>query len=128
MSAFILDTHTLLWWHEDDPQLLQSAKEIIRNSENTLVVSIVSFWEIVIKETIGKLKLDYTIDKLAAACIKNNIQILSVRLYHLNQPSVLPLIHKDPFDRMIVATAYADSLTLVSKDRQLSAYNIQVIW
>lgn len=128
MPAFILDTHTLLWWHEDDTQLSRPAKETIRNPENTLVVSIVSFWEIVIKETIGKLKLDYTIDMLAAACIKNNIQILPVRLYHLNQLSLFPLIHKDPFDRMIVATAYADKLTLVSKDKQLSAYNIQVIW
>lgn len=57
MSDFILDTHTLLW-HEDDLQLSRSAKETIINPENTLVVSIVSFWEIVIKETIGKLKLD----------------------------------------------------------------------
>ncbi len=85
MPAFILDTHTLPWLGlGDDPQLSQSGKETIRNPENTLVVSIVSFWEIVIKETIGKLKLDYAINSLAAACIKNNIQILPVRLYPLN--------------------------------------------
>lgn len=112
MPAFILDTHTLLW-HEDDPQLSQAAKETIKIPENTLVVSIVSFWEIVIKQGTGKLKLDYTINDLAAACLKNNIEILSVRLYNLSQLSLLPLIHRDPFDRMIVATAYGDKLTLI---------------
>lgn len=118
----------LYWWHENDPQLSQTAKETIKSPENTLGVSIVSFWETVIKESIGKLKLDYTINNLAAACEKNNIEILPVRLYYLNQLSLLPLIHRDPFDRMIVATAYSDHLTLISKDKQLSAYNIQVIW
>jgi len=80
------------------------------------------------KRNYRKAEIRYTIDNLAAACIKNNIQILPVRLYHLNQLSLLPLIHQDPFDRMIVATAYSDKLILVSKDKQLSAYNIQVIW
>jgi PIN domain nuclease of toxin-antitoxin system len=128
MPSFILDTHSLLWWHEEDPQLSETAKGTIRNPENILIVSIVSFWEIAIKEGIKKLKLEYTINDLAVACLKNNIQIFPVRLYHISQYSLLPLIHKDPFDRMIVATAYSDKLTLISKDRQLSAYNIEVIW
>ena len=71
--------------------------------------------------------MDYTINDLAVACMKNDILILPVRLYHINQYSLLPLIHKDPFDRMIVATASSEKLTLISKDRQLSAYNYEVI-
>ena len=127
MPAYLLDTHTLLWWHEEDPHLSITAKEIIVNPNNTISVCIVSFWETIIKESIGKLNLKYGIDDLTEACIRNNIQIVPIRLYYLNQLSLLPLIHKDPFDRMIVATAYCDHLTLISKDKQLSAYNIPVI-
>ncbi len=128
MGRYLLDTHTLIWWNEDDDQLSPIASKTIKDLSNTLYVSIVSFWEIVIKITTGKLKLDYTSNELAEACITNNIQIVPIKLYHLNQLSLLPLIHRDPFDRMLAATAYSDHITLISKDEQPAAYNISVIW
>ena len=84
MGNYLLDTHALLWYNEDDPQLSPEAKTIINNAENMLFVSIVSFWEIVIKQSIGKLKLEYSLELLAALCIETSIQILPIQLYHLN--------------------------------------------
>ena len=128
MGNYLLDTHALLWYNEDDPQLSPEAKTIINNAENMLFVSIVSFWEIVIKQSIGKLKLEYSLELLAALCIETSIQILPIQLYHLNQLSLLPAFHKDPFDRLIVATAISESITLISKDNQMKGYMSEVIW
>ncbi|GEO09831.1 type II toxin-antitoxin system VapC family toxin [Segetibacter aerophilus] len=127
MSRYLLDTHTLIWWNEGDKQLSQLATKTIENLANSLYVSIASFWEITIKLQTGKLKLDYYINELAAACITSNIEIVPVKLYHLNQLSLLPVLHKDSFDRMLAAIAYSDHMTLISKDKQLGAYNISVI-
>jgi PIN domain nuclease of toxin-antitoxin system len=97
MGRYLLDTHALIWWNEDDVQLSPVASTTIKDLSNTLHVSIVSFWEIVIKIKTGKLKLDYSIDELAEACIRSNIQIVPIKFYHLNQLSLLPLFHRDPF-------------------------------
>ena len=128
MKKYLLDTHTLLWMHDDSREISQEIKDTLSSNDAHLFLSVTSLWEIAIKSQINKLHLEYSLDDIAAYCLDNNILIKPILLYYLNQYSILPLIHKDPFDRMIVATAYADSLTLVSKDKQLSAYNIQVIW
>ena len=128
MGNYLLDTHALLWYNEDDPQLSPEAKTIINNAENRLFVSIVSFQEIVIKQSIGKLKLEYSLELLAALCIETSIQILPIQLYHLDQLSLLPAFHKDPFDRLIVATAISESIMLISKDNQMKGYMTEVIW
>lgn len=128
MKNYLLDTHTLLWMHDDSKEISQEIKDKLSSKESQLFLSIASLWEITIKQQINKLDLQYSLDDIAAYCLDNSILIKPILLYYLNQLSSLPLIHKDPFDRMIVATAYSDNLTLVSKDRQLSAYNIHVIW
>ena len=128
MDKFLLDTHTLLWWHENDSQLSTKVKDIIINPKNTVGVSIISFWEIVIKQTVGKLTLEYSIEELVENCIKSNFRIIPMHFLHLNQLSILPLIHRDPFDRYLIATAMSENLQLLSKDNQFSEYNITVIW
>lgn len=128
MRRILLDTHTVMWWHEDDVRLSALARETIEDLSNTVHVSIISFWEIVIKLKIDKLQLDYSIDELAAACIKSNFKISPIKFHHLNQLSLLPLFHRDPFDRMLAAIAYSEKMNLISKDKQLAAYNISVIW
>ena len=128
MDKFLLDTHTLLWWHENDSQLSTQVKEIILNPGNRIEVSIISFWEIVIKQTVGKLKLKYSIEELIENCIKNNFRIITMHFLHLNQLSVLPLIHRDPFDRYLIATAMCENLQLLSKDKHFSEYHITVFW
>ena len=124
MKNFLIDTHTLLWMHDDSKEISQEIKDTLSSNESQIFLSIASLWEITIKQQINKLDLQYGLDDIAAYCLDNGILIKPIPLYHLNQLSILPLIHKDPFDRMIVATAYADNLTLVSKDKQLAAYNI----
>ncbi|MDQ6813424.1 MAG: type II toxin-antitoxin system VapC family toxin [Bacteroidota bacterium] len=128
MPKYLLDTHTLMWWHEEDDSLSTVAIQTIENLSNRLYVSIVSFWEIVIKLKTDKLKLNYGIDELAEACILSKIDIIPINFYHLNQLSLLPLFHRDPFDRMLAAIAYSEGMNVVSKDKQLSQYNIPVIW
>ena len=128
MRRYLLDTHSLIWWHEDDERLSPEAKNKIEDRSNKLHVSIVSFWELIIKLTIGKIKLKYSIEELAKTCLDSDIEIVPVRFYHLNQLSLLPLFHRDPFDRMLVSVAYSDNMTLISKDNQLAAYKIKVFW
>lgn len=128
MKNYLLDTHTLLWMHDDSKEISQEIKDTLSSNDSQLFLSVASLWEITIKQQINKLHLEYSLDDIAAYCLDNNISIKPILLYYLNQYSLLPLIHRDPFDRVIVATAYSDNLTLVSKDKQLSAYNIQIIW
>ncbi|MEJ7684255.1 MAG: type II toxin-antitoxin system VapC family toxin [Segetibacter sp.] len=128
MKNYLLDTHTLLWMHDDSKEISQEIKDTLSSNDSQLFLSVASLWEITIKQQINKLHLEYSLDDIAAYCLDNNISIKPILLYYLNQYSLLPLIHRDPFDRVIVATAYFDNLTLVSKDKQLSAYNIQIIW
>lgn len=128
MARILLDTHALIWWHEEDVRLSQMAIKAIEDLSNTVYVSITSFWEIVIKLKTEKLKLNYTIDELMEACALSNMVLIPIKLYHLNQLSLLPLFHKDPFDRMLAAIAYSDSMTLISKDDKLSQYNISILW
>lgn len=128
MGKYLLDTHTLLWMHDDSDLISTDLRSILSAKDSRLYLSIASIWEITIKKQIKKLKIDYSLDEIASYCLDNNILILPVSLIYINQYSLLPLIHRDPFDRMIVATSYCDNMILVSKDKQLSAYNISVIW
>src|SRR5437868_4339539 len=117
MTNYLLDTHTLLWMHDDSQLISTDLRNILSAQDSLLYLSIASLWEIIIKQQIKKLKIDYTLDEIASYCLDNNILILPLSLIYINQYSLLPLIHRDPFDRMIVATSYCDSMTLVSKDK-----------
>lgn len=128
MSKFLLDTHTLIWMHDDSEVISTEIRSLLSSSESALYLSVVSLWEIAIKRQIKKLQIDYSLDDIAFYCLDNNISIQPISLTFLNQYSLLPLIHRDPFDRMIVATAYCEGMALVSRDKQLSEYNIKVIW
>ena len=128
MNKYLLDTHVLLWMQEDASLLPEKVQKIIADRNNQIYVSLISFWEIVLKQNVGKLKLRYDLDELAEACIYNNIETINIQFYHLNQLRLLPLLHKDPFDRLLVATAYSEGLKFISKDSLMNAYNIEVIW
>lgn len=128
MGKYLLDTHTLLWMHDDSALISENLRNVLSAKNASLFLSIASCWEITIKQQIKKLKLEYNLDEIASYCLDNSINILPVSLTYITQYSLLPLFHRDPFDRMIVATAYCDNLVLVSKDSQLSQYNISVLW
>ena len=124
-----MDTHTFLWWIIDDPQLSEEARELIGNGHNTLYWSAASSWEVSIKYALGRLPLPESPEQFLPAEIeKNRIESLPIIDAHAFRAGQLPHHHRDPFDRMLVAQAQAESLTLLSDDQQLSYYDVEIQW
>ena len=126
---YLLDTHTFLWFLDGSTNLSGKARRVIENTENTKFISIASIWEIAIKMNLGKLKLDIKLEELREEIIKNNFEILYLDFEHLIELSKLEEIHKDPFDRIIIAQAIFEKQAIISKDSNFSLYSsIQVFW
>lgn len=122
----LLDTHTLLWFALDDPQLSRTADALLRDPANQKFVSPASYWEIAIKTSMGRYSLSVPHDKFFEGAIANNgFRILPIEPKHTAVVACLPFHHKGPFDRLLVAQAKAESLSLVSEDDSLDAYGIQ---
>ena len=128
MSKYLLDTHTLLWMQDDNKLLSSTAKRILSDTSSQLFISIASFWEIVIKSSLGKIQLDYTINELSEACAATDIVILPIKISTLNQLKTLPSVHKDPFDRVIVATAIELDLQVITVDPNIRKYKLESVW
>ena len=115
----LLDTHLLLWWVANSESLSKRARALISDPENTVFVSAVSLWEIWLKESLGKLRLPANFeDKLAS----ESFESLPLTGPQTRQVARLPWHHRDPFDRMLVAQAQVDDLTLLTADDRVSAY------
>lgn len=129
MAAYLLDTHTILWYSENNENLSPKAAKIISNPDNELFVSIASFWEISLKINIGKLQSSINIDELYNYLVHNNINVLPIKLEHLNVVKSLPLFHRDPFDRLIISQASFENLIVLSRDNNFELYeDITIIW
>lgn len=125
----LLDTHALLWFLEDNPDLSPKAKAAIEHPDTETLVSIASLWEIAIKANLGKLELTEPYETLFPAQLDMNGFIqLPVRLPHLYQLERLPQIHRDPFDRLLIAQARAENLIIVSQDTHFPAYGVSILW
>lgn len=124
----LLDTCTLIWLAEDHPNLSQPAKLAIANKNNQCFVSIATFWEIAIKIKKGTLQITIPFEDLKALIVKNNIEILSITFEHTQLITGMPFHHKDPFDRLLIAQAMNEEMTLLSKDENFPKYNIKIIW
>ena len=120
----LLDTHILLWVMLDDRQLSARARRLIADADS-LHVSTVSLWELAIKRSLGKLRLD--VDALDAHLSGNAIQPLAISWAHARQLRALPVLHGDPFDRMLVAQALSEPMRLLTHDAALAAYSDLVI-
>lgn len=118
----LLDTHVLIWWDEG-ARLSAAARSAIETADQ-VYVSAVSGWEIAIKVSLGRLRPTRT---LTQAAEDSGFEELAVRLRHGEQLARLPALHRDPFDRMLVAQALAERLTLVSRDRALARYEVPLI-
>ncbi len=123
---YLLDTHTLIWLIEASPKVPLKVKEEL--SDHSIFLSSVSLWEIAIKITLGKLKLQISFDELLTELSSTNIQLLHIKNEYLTQLLHLPAIHRDPFDRLLVSTALAEGLTLVSADENIHQYPVAWIW
>lgn len=123
----LIDTHILLWFINDDPQLNQETKALLQ-SDTDVAVSIASLWEIAIKVSIGKLTLPDSVEKLFPKQLSlNQIELLPIAVSHLQTVSALPFHHKDPFDRLIIAQALVEKIGLVSVDKVFEAYGVNIV-
>ena len=126
---YLLDTHTLLWFINGDTSLSKNAKGIIKNFNNNCFISIASIWEIGIKISLNKLQLDFDFAALETFLIDNEIAILHLNINHIEIVSSLPFIHRDPFDRVLIAQCIAEKIVLITKDDSINLFKtIETIW
>lgn len=125
--TYLLDTHTLIWFLENDPRLPPITRTQIETT-STIFISIVSLWEIAIKANIGKLALSFPFNTIEPNLITVGITQLPITFKDIEIYLSLPLHHRDPFDRILIAQAINYSLTLISQDVQMDAYSIQRLW
>lgn len=119
----LLNTHTLIWWLKNDPTLFEGAKKAISNPDNLVFISAASAWEIAIKKSLGKLDAP---DDLETQIEKHNFQLLPITIAHGVAVGKLPWHHKDPFDRIIIAQAICESMTIITRDKKFNSYNISL--
>lgn len=125
----LLDTHTYLWAVDDDRRLSHRAFDIIEDDSNELVLSIASLWEIAIKLGTGKLQIRGPFRELALVTpATRGVSLLSITPEHLDQVLQLPLHHRDPFDRMLIAQCNADDMSIISRDGALDRYGVERLW
>lgn len=122
--SFLVDTHVLLWWFDDPAKLSDEARSVIANGKNTVFVSAVNAWEIAIKKALGKLEAP---DNLEEVIADSRFSSLPITIAHALAISQLPFHHNDPFDRLLVAQATVEGLTLITRDDVLKMYGIPFI-
>jgi PIN domain nuclease of toxin-antitoxin system len=120
----LLDTHAVLWWQSDDRRLPKAARAAIARAD-VVWVSAASGWEVAIKQGLGRLRLA---EPFAVTVAADDFTELPITLVHAARLATLPPRHRDPFDRMLVAQALIEKATIVSKDRALAAYGVDVLW
>lgn len=128
MIKNLLDTHTFLWFIDGNENLSPKALENIENKNAQNFFSIVSLWEIAIKLSLGKLEVNIPFKQIEDVIFKNNFQILPISFTDLLKLSELPFHHRDPFDRLLIAQCINNEMIFLSKDENVSKYNISIIW
>ena len=123
---YLLDTHVVLWYFEDSTRLSQKVEVLIDNPSNGIFVSAASLWEVSIKISLGKLELSF--DDMLSEIENAGFIVLQTEGEYLRVLLDLPWIHKDPFDRLLVATATCESMTLLTNDGNMQKYNVPWIW
>jgi PIN domain nuclease of toxin-antitoxin system len=121
----LLDTHTLLWWRDDSPRLSSRARSEIADATNEILVSVATLWEISIKRVLGKLSFP---DDLEEVVREESFGLVPISFQHPRRLETLPGLHRDPFDRMLVAQALTEGAPLVTNDRALLAYGAPTLW
>ena len=128
MIHYLLDAHAIIWYLEDSPKMSQKARDVIDADENDIAISATSLWEIAIKVNLGKLKLTVSFNEFLDNVRSGDFDILPIEDEHLKTLSKLPYLHKDPFDRLLVATALAKNITLITIDENIHKYDVLYLW
>jgi PIN domain nuclease of toxin-antitoxin system len=126
---YLLDTHAFLWLNDESERLTQTVKELCSSGEHEFYLSMASAWEMQIKHQLGKLSLAMPIAELVIKNTQeNNIQLLPIDLSHINYLEQLPSYHKDPFDRIIIAQAIIEGMSIISIDHAFVDYPVNIVW
>ena len=118
----------MLWFADGDDRLSPIARAAIESRENTIHVSMASWWEIAIKYSLGKLRLDLPLADFMQDRINEGFRVLSIETRHLPALTELPFRHRDPFDRLIICQAMAESMPVCTGDAHFADYDIEVVW
>ena len=125
----LLDTHAFLWWVGASPKLSRRAKAAVAKATNQCLVSVASGWEIAIKVSLGQLRIDAALDRfLPEQLALNGFQPLAIDFKHTARVARLPFHHRDPFDRLLVAQAIEEELTVVTADAVFAQYGVKRLW
>ena len=125
----LLDTNTFLWAIRADERLSSRAREIFIAGRNELLLSVASIWEILLKVQVGKIRFEEpAVGYLKRQIFKNNIRMLPILMDHVAHLESLPLHHRDPFDRILVAQSMEENLSLLTADPLMKSYSVSVIW
>ena len=125
---YLLDTHSLIWFFEGSTKLPQAIRQIIADPKNDIYLSVVSLWEMAIKISLGKLTLAQPLEKVIERLPEESIFLLDITPKQVLQVMTLPLHHRDPFDRMLVAQALSLDFTLVSNEEMFDGYGVKRVW
>jgi PIN domain nuclease of toxin-antitoxin system len=126
---YLLDTHTFIWMESEPEKLSSSVSATIRDLNNTLILSAATVWEVQIKTQIGKLKLQFPLPQIIENQLQNNqMDFLPISLPHVLELDNLPLHHRDPFDRILIAQARIENIAILGNDPMFAQYDVQVVW
>ena len=124
----LLDTHSLIWFLNGDEKLSDKAKSVIEDPTNSKIVSIASIWEIAIKLSLDKFRFPKGFKHFLEMVEDNGFEILPITFEHALELSTLEFLHRDPFDRLLIAQCKSDNLVIVTKDENIKRYKIKTIW
>jgi PIN domain nuclease of toxin-antitoxin system len=126
---YLLDTCTFLWTAIDSPKLSHDVKKIFLSPNKTLVLSVLSIWEIVLKNKLGRLPLPQKPKTfIKEHCFTNDIYVLALKEKHIYNLQQLLKTHKDPFDRMLICQAKTENLTILTPDKKIRGYDVKTMW
>lgn len=125
----LLDSHAFLWWMAGDERLSADAASALTNSDADIALSAATVWELSIKHALGKLSLLPSVEHaLIEAPRRRGVSLLPIHPRHATRAAALPLHHRDPFDRMLIAQASAEGRTFVSADPHVARYDVPILW
>ena len=124
---YLIDTCVLIWLSTDPDKLSRAARKILQNADNVILVSTVSAWELALKKD-DIIQTDNLENFVKQACIRHQLPLITPSLSHVCMVKELPFHHKDPFDRLLIATCIVENIPLLSADKKIALYSIETIW
>ena len=125
----LLDTHTFIWYVTNNSKLSSTAQKLINEGSNEVLLSVASIWEMAIKHSIGKLTFELPfMTFIELQMQQNSMELLNIKIEHLDVVANLPLHHRDPFDRLIISQVMVEQIPIVGIDRAFDSYSVRRLW